>query len=62
MEVNVQDAVEGIGQDMKTSFASSLLGGFHHTIKKTLTTHQVLERCVKVNGKPVYDVEAVFAR
>ena len=62
MEVNVQDAVEGIGQDMNTSFASSLPGGFHHTIKKTLTTHQVLERCVKVNGITVYDVETVFAR
>ena len=58
----MQDAVEGIGQDMKTSFASSLPGGFHHTINKTLTIHQVLERCVKVNVKTVYEVEAVFAR
>ena len=58
MEVNVQDAVE-IGQDMKTSFASSIPGGFHHTIKKTVTTHKVAERGVKVNEKTVYDLEAV---
>ena len=31
-KVNVQDAVE-IGQDTRTSFASSLPGGFHHPIK-----------------------------
>ena len=60
MEVNVQDADE-IGQDMKSSFVSSLPGGFHHTIKKPLTKHQVPERGVKVNGKIVYDLEAVFA-
>ena len=62
MEVNVQDAVEGIGQDMTTIFASPLPGGFHHPIKKTLTTVQVPERGVKVNGKTVFDLEAVFAR
>ena len=61
MEVNVLDAVE-IGQDMKTCSASSLPGGFHHLIKKTVTTNQVLERGVKVNGKTVYDLETVFAR
>ena len=50
MEVNVQDAVE-IGQDMKTSFASYLPGGFHRPIKKTVKTMQVLERGVKLNRK-----------
>ena len=50
--VNVQDAVK-IGQDTITSFASSLPGGFHHPIKKTLETMQVLKRGVKVNGKTV---------
>ena len=49
-EVNVQDAVE-IGQDTKTSFASSLPGGFHHPIKKTVETMQVLKRGVKIKGK-----------
>ena len=65
--VNVQDAVE-IWQDIRTSFASSLPGGFHHPIKKTVETMQVLKRGVKVNGKtdlhtvnaPV--VAAVFSR
>ena len=60
-EVNVQDAV-AIGQDMRTSFASSLPGGFHHPIKKTVKTMQVLKRGVKIKGKTVYDLEAVFAR
>ena len=60
-EVNVQDAV-AIGQDMRTSFASSLPGGFHRPIKKTVKTRQVLKRGVKIKGKTVYDLEAVFAR
>ena len=49
-KVNVQDAVE-IGQDTRTSFASSLPGGFHHPIKKTVETMQVLKRGVKIKGK-----------
>ena len=61
-EVNVQDSV-AIGQDMRTSFALSLPGGFHHPIKKTVVkTMQVLKRGVKIKGKTVYDLEAVFAR
>ena len=58
-KVNVQDAME-IGQDTRTSFASSLPGGFHHPIKKTVEIMQVLKRGVKVNGKTVYDLETVF--
>ena len=57
--VNVQDAVD-IGQDTRTSFASSLPGGFHHPIKKTVETMQVLKRGVKVSGKTVYELETVF--
>ena len=57
--VNVQDAVE-IGQDTRTSFASSLPGGFHHPIKKTVDTMQVLKRGVKIKGKTVYDLDTVF--
>ena len=56
----MQDAVE-IGQDMKSSFASSLPGRFHHPIKKTVKTMQVLKRGVKVSGINEYDLEAVFA-
>ena len=58
-KVNVHDAVE-IGQDTRTSFASSLPGGFHHPIKKTVETMQVLKRGVKIKGKTVYDLETVF--
>ena len=32
-KINVQDAVE-IEQDTRTNFASSLPGGFHHSIKQ----------------------------
>ena len=58
-KVNVQDAME-IGQDTSTSFASSLPGGFHHPIKKTVETMQVPKRGVKIKGKTVYDLETVF--
>ena len=58
-EVNVQDAVE-IGQGTTTSFASSLPGGFHRPIMKTVETMQVLKRGVKIKGKTVYDFETVF--
>ena len=52
-KVTVQDALE-IGQDTRTSFATSLPGGFHHQIKKTVETVQVLKRGVKT----VYDLES----
>ena len=58
-KVNVQDSVE-IGQDTSTSFASSLLGGFGHPVKKTVDTMQVLKRGVKIKGKTVYDLATVF--
>ena len=50
MEVNVQDAVE-IVQDTRTSFALSLPGYCHHSIKKTVETMQVLKRGVKIEGE-----------
>ena len=58
-KVHVQDVVE-IGQDTITSFASSLPGGFHHPIKKTIATMQVQKRGAKIKGRPFYDLEAVF--
>ena len=58
-EVNVQDAVE-IEQDTRISFASSLPGGFHHPIKKTVETMHVLKRGAKIKGKTVYGLDAVF--
>ena len=58
-KVTVQDAAE-IGQDTRTSFATSLPGCFHHPIKKTVETVQVLKRGVKIKGKTVYDLKTVF--
>ena len=43
-KLTVQDAVE-IGQDTRTSFATSLPGGFHHPIKKTVETAIPDARC-----------------
>ena len=54
---NIQDAVK-IRKEMHTAFLSSLSDGFHKPIKRTVKTMQVL----KINQKPVYDLEAVFAR
>ena len=58
-KVNVQDAVE-IRQDTRTSFASSLPGGFHHPIENIVETMQVLKRGVKIKEKTVYDLDTVF--
>ena len=58
-ELNVHDAVK-IGQDSITRFASSLPGGFHHPIKKTVEKMQVLKRGVQIKGKTVCGLEAVF--
>ena len=47
-EVNMQDAVK-LGQETRTSFASSLPGGLHYAIKKTVeTTMQVLKRGTQI--------------
>ena len=48
-KVTVQDAVE-IWKDTRTIFATStsLPGGFHHQIKKTVETMQVVKRGVKI--------------
>ena len=59
-DVNIQDAVK-IGKEMHTAFLSSLPDGFHKPIKRMVNTMQVLKKSVKVNHKPVYDLEAVFA-
>ena len=58
-KVTVNDAME-IGQDTTTSLATSLPGGHHHPIKKTVETVQVLKRGVKIKWKTVYDLETVF--
>ena len=53
------DAVK-LGQDTRTSFASSLLGGFYHPIKKTVETMQVIKRGMQIKETTVYGLEAVF--
>ena len=45
---------------MITNFASSLPGGFHHPIEKTVKTMQVTKSGVKIKIKTVYDLTAVF--
>ena len=55
----VPDAVK-LGQGSRTSFASSLPGGFHHPIKKTVETMQVLKRGRQIKETTVYGLEAVF--
>ena len=60
-EVNVQNAVD-IGQKQAQEFANKLPGGFHSSIKKQVKTMQQMKKAVLVKGKPVYDMEALFAR
>ena len=60
-KVNVQDALK-IGQDMSTLFSSSLPGGFHAPISKKVVTMKFKTKGVKVNGKIICDLEALFAR
>ena len=54
----MQDAVE-IGQDTRSSFASSLPGAFHHPIKKTVFDNASPEARCEDQGETVYGLEAV---
>ena len=60
-KVNVQDALK-IGRGMSTKFSSSLPGGFHTPISKKVVTMKFMPKGVKVNGKIVRDLQAIFAR
>ena len=60
-KVNVQDALK-IGQDMSTLFSSLLPGGFHAPISNKVVTMKFKTKGVKVNGKIIFDLEALFAR
>ena len=59
VNIHVQDAVK-IGQEMHTAFLSLLPDGSHNPIKKKVKTVHDLKKSVKVNGKPVYDMQVVF--
>ena len=58
--VNVQDALK-IRQDMSTLFSSWLTGGFHAPISNKVVTMKFKTKGVKVNGKIICDLEALFA-
>jgi hypothetical protein len=60
-KVNVQDALK-IGRGMSTKFSSSLPGGFHTPISKKVVRMKFMPKGVKVNGKIVRDLQAIFAR
>ena len=59
-KVNVQDALK-IGQDMSTLFFSLLPGGFHAPISNKVVTMTFKTKGVKVNGKIICDLVALFA-
>ncbi|KAJ8349304.1 hypothetical protein SKAU_G00244340 [Synaphobranchus kaupii] len=60
-KVNVQDALK-IRQDMSTLFSSSLPRGFHAAISKKVVTMKFKTKGVKVNGKIICDLEALFSQ
>lgn len=60
-KVNVQDALK-IGQELSALFSSSLPEGFHAPISKKVVTMKFKTKGVKVNGKIICDLEALFAR
>ena len=59
-KVNVQDALT-IRQDMSTLFSSSLPGGFHAPISNKVVTTKFRTKGVKVNGKIICNLVALFA-
>ena len=56
-KVNVQDALH-IGSTQSEKFTALLPGAFHSKIERKVKTMQV----VIVNGKPIFDIETLFAR
>ena len=59
--VNVQNALH-IGEQQSKDFADSLPEGFHSPIGKRITTMEVMKKALTVKGKPIYDMDALFAR
>ena len=58
-DVNVDDAVD-IGWTMAGSFRNTLPNIFHGIISNQVKTMQQLKRGIKVCGKTVFDLEAIF--
>ena len=55
----MDDAVD-IGQTMAGSFRNTLPNGFHGKINNQVKTTEQLKRGIKVGGKTVFDLEAIF--
>ena len=54
--------VVDIGQTMASSFCNTLPNGFHGKISNQVKTMEQLKRSIKVGGKTVFDLEAIFIR
>ena len=59
--VNVQNAHQ-IGEQQSKDFADSLQDGFDSPIGKIIPTMEVMKKALTVKGKPIYEMEALFAR
>ena len=57
----VDDAVD-IRHTMAGSFRNTLPNGFHGKISNQVKTMEQLKRGIKVGGKTVFDLEAIFIR
>ena len=60
-KVNVQDALH-IGSTQSEKFTALLPGAFHSKIERKVKTMQEMKKVVIVNGKPIFDIETLFAR
>ena len=57
----MDDAVD-IVLTMACSFRNTLPNGFHGKISNQVKTMEQLKRGIKVDGKTVFDLEAIFIR
>ena len=60
-KVNVQDTLH-IGSTQREKFTALLPGAFHSKIEMKVKTMQEMKKVVIVNGKPIFDIETLFAR
>ena len=60
-KVNVQDALH-IGSTQSEKFTALLPGAFHSKIERKVKTIQEMKKVVIVNGRPIFDIETLFAR
>ena len=60
-KVNVQDALH-IGSTQSEKFTALLPGAFHGKIERKVKTMQEMKKVVIVNGKPIFDIDILFAR